>query len=1050
MQRIHVFLVCVYLVVSANSAFSQLKTLRTEDLRLVYYTTEHEYVAPYLAACFENSMAFHRQLFGYTPSEEVSVLLQDFDDIGYAGATGVPFNWMSIGIEPFEYVYEVSPTNERINWVMSHELLHVLASDQAAPSDRFFRTAFAGKVSPDDRDPVSLLYSYLTVPRRYAPRWYHEGMAVFMETWMSGGFGRVLGGYDEMVFRTMVADGAHFYHLVGLESEGTTTDFQVGQNAYLYGTRFIAYCAYRYGPEKVVDWVRRSEGTKRRYSAQFKHVFGKNLGDAWSEWIEWEHEWQQANLESVREYPLTEYRVLSERALGSVSRGYYDPDSGKLYSAVLYPAESAHVAEIDTDTWSAKKIANVRAPALYYVTSLAYDEVADRVFFTTDNGHGWRDLHGVDVKTKKTEMLIKNCRTGDLAFNRADKSIWGVRHDNGRSSLVRIPEPYDYYLTLLTLPFGMDIFDIDVSPDGEYFTSAIIDASGRRRLIRAPVDSLMIGETRYDVLFEFAKNTAANFVHSRDGRYLFGTSYYSGVSNVYRYDTQRERMEIITNGDTGFFRPVPVSEDSLIVFRYTSEGFMPVMIGIEPIDLLGYTPEEPQPGDTTAQSDTTTAADSSLVSGEDSVAKSDTTIRAIRFLGQAIVEEHPVVKDWTLGSPREVNLDSLTIEAGDYSAFRNIQLTSVYPIVQSYKTRVAWGLRASFMERNALHLFDIDALYTPSESLPDDEKGHVEATYLLWPWEFSFTYNRADFYDFFGPTKTSRKGYSLAISYDGNVFVEKPRRMDYTLKLSGYAGLEILPQYQNVRAVFEEYLSGYGQLSYTNLGKTIGGVEKERGVSWELNALSNWINPEEATINPDIPAGADSLIRASSRRNYPRVWFNWNYGFLLPWDHSSIWLRPSIGSSLVSRSPEPLNNFYFGGFGNNWIDHQSVDRYREYYAFPGIELNELAGTNYVKLLLEWELPPVRFSSLGVPSFYLNWAHLALFTTGIVTNVDAGAGETTLDGSPLRRELVNVGAQLDIKLVSFFALPYTFSLGYAASFEENRRYSDEFMISLKIF
>ena len=52
-----------------------------------------------------------------------------------------------------------------------------------------------------------------------------------METWMLGGIGRVMGGYDEMVFRTMVHDSAFFYHVIGLETEGTTIDFQVGVNS---------------------------------------------------------------------------------------------------------------------------------------------------------------------------------------------------------------------------------------------------------------------------------------------------------------------------------------------------------------------------------------------------------------------------------------------------------------------------------------------------------------------------------------------------------------------------------------------------------------------------------------------------------------------------------------------------------------------------------------------------------------------------------------------------------------------------------------------------
>jgi hypothetical protein len=69
-----------------------------------------------------------------------------------------------------------------------------------------------------------------------------------METWMAGGLGRAMGGWDEMVFRTMVRDDAYIYDVVGLESEGTSADFQTGANSYLYGTRFMTWLCYTYGP----------------------------------------------------------------------------------------------------------------------------------------------------------------------------------------------------------------------------------------------------------------------------------------------------------------------------------------------------------------------------------------------------------------------------------------------------------------------------------------------------------------------------------------------------------------------------------------------------------------------------------------------------------------------------------------------------------------------------------------------------------------------------------------------------------------------------------
>ena len=94
------------------------RVILTEDLRLLYYDEEHEFVTPHLARCFENAFEFHKRLFDYEPSEAVTVSLQDFDDHGYAGTTAIPYNFITLGIEPFEYVYDTCPTNERMNWAM--------------------------------------------------------------------------------------------------------------------------------------------------------------------------------------------------------------------------------------------------------------------------------------------------------------------------------------------------------------------------------------------------------------------------------------------------------------------------------------------------------------------------------------------------------------------------------------------------------------------------------------------------------------------------------------------------------------------------------------------------------------------------------------------------------------------------------------------------------------------------------------------------------------------------------------------------------------------
>ena len=90
---------------------------------------------------------------------------------------------------------------------------------------------FLGKVVPVSEHPETIFYSYLTNPRFASPSWYLEGAAVFMETWMAGGLGRAQGAYDEMVFRSMVLDDAHFYDPLGLVAEGTEIEVEIrGRN----------------------------------------------------------------------------------------------------------------------------------------------------------------------------------------------------------------------------------------------------------------------------------------------------------------------------------------------------------------------------------------------------------------------------------------------------------------------------------------------------------------------------------------------------------------------------------------------------------------------------------------------------------------------------------------------------------------------------------------------------------------------------------------------------------------------------------------------------
>jgi hypothetical protein len=961
----------------ASPGFAQLAELETRDLRLVYFDPTLTYVTPHAGRCFENALGFHRKLFSYTPSGPVTVLLDDFADHGNAAATAVPRNFVKVDMAPLSFAFETVVANERINWLMNHELVHVTAQDQAAGSDRFFRGLFRGKVAAVPAQPESILYFYLTTPRAAAPRWYQEGLAVFVETWMAGGQGRAQGAYDEMVFRSMVKDGARFYDPLGLVSEGVKVDFQTEVNSYLYGTRFMSYLAHERSPELVIEWARRGPGTKAYYASQFHKVFGRSLDEAWRDWIAWERVFQQKNLDAIRTYPLTPHVDLSPQGLGSVSRAYYDAERQLLYAGLNYPGVVSHVGAISIEDGSVRKLTDIKGPRIYTVTSLAWDPASRTLFYTSDN-NAFRDLLSLSPDTGDSRMLMKDARVGELVFRASDRSLFGIRALNGLATLVRIPHPYTEWQSLYTWPYGEVAYDLDLSPDGTQVSFSHGDASGKQSLRVSRIEALASGDAAPLAQFDFGSAIPSNFVFSPDGRYLYGSSYYTGVSNVFRYELSTGKLDAMSNTETGLFRPLPLGENELVVFRYTGQGFVPARIQARPLE----------------------------------------DVKEITFLGQQIAEKHPVVRDWKLGSPAAVPFDSLVTGKGRYGSVGRIRLESIYPVTQGYKEFAAVGMRANFSDPLFLNRASLTASYTPDSDLPEDERYHVQGEFQRYDWTLGFQVNGADFYDLVGPTKTSLKGWAVGVGYNRTLVYDVPRRLDLEADVTYYGDLDRIPDYQGIPTNFTDELATRVRLRYQDFRHSLGYVDEEKGLAWELGFSGDRVKGEV----------------------FPKLYSNLDLGLALPIKHSSLWLRGSAGWGPGDDRDEPFANFYFGGFRNNWVDYREEKRYRESPAFPGLEINEVGGTNYARGMVEWNLPPLRFRGAGTPSFYLTWLRPALFSSVLVTNADDGA---------LRRSIANAGAQVDLRLGVLSRLELTLSAGYAAAFESDQPTRHEGMLSLKV-
>lgn len=970
-------LACLLSLLACTPAAAQLKKVDVDQLQLVYLDPTETYLVPHAVQSLVASLQFQRRTFGFDPNSKVFVLLADFSDAADGGASVIPRDRVSIQIAPLGYAFETIAANDRIILIANHELVHIATMGLASRSDRLWRRLFSGRVSPIKEQPETVLYSYLTTPRMYAPRWFHEGAAVFADTWMDGGIGRAQGGWDEMVFRAMVRDGAPFHDPLALVSEGTKIDFQLQINSYLYGTRFMTWLARRYSPEQLVEWVSRKEESLGYYATQFRTVYGRSIEDAWAEWVRFEKEFQRKNLESIRKFPITPATDISPRALGSVSRAYFDEAAGKIYAAFNYPGVVAHIGSIDVGGGSVRHIVDVKDPIIYTVTSLAWNPDGRTLYYTTDNG-AFRDLVALDPATGRRRLLQKDARIGELGYSRPDKALWGIRHFNGIATLVRIMPPYSQWMQVHSFPYGTVPYDLDVSPDGTRLVASFGEVNGQQDVRILDVARLLEGDVTPVARFDFGSAAVPNnFVFSPDGRYLYGSAYLTGVSNIFRYEMASGKVEAVTNAETGFFRPVPLGGDELLVFRYSGQGFVPARITVKPTEDLG----------------------------------------TITFLGTTVVEQHPVLKDWNVTTAKPVVYEDLPKQVGTYGLAGGLKLESAYPVMQGYKDTQAIGVRLNFSDPLELNRVTVSGSYSPWGTLPSAERVHLSVGYERYDWKVRASLNSADFYDLFGPTRMGRKGYVFGVEHKSTLVYDDPKRLELTLGGRYSGNLDRLPAYQNVEVKVTKLASLEARLNYTNVTGSMGRVDDEKGQKASLVA-GTYVVDGKAVLG---------------------MYGTFDVGVPLGTKHSSVWLRSAAGFS-----PNDANNryanFYFGGFGNNWVDYRAEKRYREFYSFPGVELNEIGGRNFARSTVELNLPPWRYSRVGRPGFYLTWMRPALFAGVLATNIDAPS---------VRHVATDIGGQLDFRFTLLSNLDMTLSVGGAFAFEHGRPPRREAVISLRV-
>ena len=988
MKQILAILLASYSV----SLFSQeIYEMRNRDAQLFFFNKEQAQHVPHMMRMFAHGKALHSQIWDVKNPfrhQRPIMLLTDFEDSGNAGVATIPYNIIMIGTAPMNFSYFISPSTERYHHLFRHEYTHVVMSDKATKSDMRWRKLMGGKFSTSPEHPFSALWSYLGSPRWYAPRWYHEGIACFLETWTAGGTGRALGGYDEMYFRNLVREDSKMSTVVGLATEGSTTDFQLGANAYLYGTRFVNYLQYKYGFDKVREFYNRTEDSKRLFNSQFRKVFGESLTDVWDNWLCEEREHQHEQLKALSEYPVTAVSPIVAECMGSVSSPVIDKENDAMYLAVNYPGSLPHIERIDLKTQERESLCHLDDAMLYQTTYLTLDKRRQRLIYVT-NCNGMRGFNVYDLQRRKIVKKKKLQRVSDIVYDNVNDCMYGIFVNAGNSYLIRYDSDLEKSDILYTFAYGESVFDIDVSHDGNWISATKSGANGEQTLIRFNAKRLENADFSFETLYSMEDGNLGQFRFTPGDSVMVGSSYYTGVSNIWQLNLKSKELQLLSNTLSGLFSPVLQNDSSIIALECLRDGMRPVRMNREVIH----------------------------------------DANAVEYFGQKAHDRNPEPLDsmHTVWNPKEeITFSSIYDSISVYKPLGRLCFTGAYPEVSGFRDTESWnevtpvlGYHLAFQDPLGIHSLDLSLGISPWSHNRAENQYHAEANWKYRTWRATASWNPTSFYDLFGPTQRSRKGWQATIGYDWSMTAIGPVSTSWGFELGAYGRMDALPLYQDVSAEISHFQTLSAYFSQSKKNASLGATMVESGWGYSLSGYAYY-------------AGKEFM---------PTLNLSGEKGWLMPFlRNTCLWLREDVGQSFGS-GLSVFGNTYFGGFGNNWVDYGRTNRYRDRTSMAGAEINALSAHSFSKTSAELSLQPIRFRNAGFLNLYPTYTQCHIFCSHLFSN-PWGRGE--------KGNYTNLGIQLNTEVALFTYLKTTWSIGYAHIWD-NRTGSNRgaWLLSLKL-
>lgn len=498
-------------------------------------------------------------LYDWEPADKTHIVIQDTDDYTNGGAYYFD-NKILLWASPLQF--DLRGNSNWIRNVFTHEFSHIISLGKSMKFPISTPAAFVQVLDREKpfRDNIIMEYprgiASVPIANVVVPMWWAEGVAQYQ---YKDAPHDLFDSHRDMLIRDRALNGklldwmdaSHFGKM------GTGNE-----SVYNTGLAFVEYLSDKYGPEiqrKIA--LEASKKSVWSFNTAFKNIFGEDGRTMYAEWQNNLRADYQNDTQTIRDHlhagefvfmdaPSYLYTEISPDGDHIVVASSRKRDYIGLTS--LYEYKDGKLEKI-SDRTRGNMAFSPNGKKLYY---------AKRQQETLSNSV-WFDLMEYNFETQKETRLTYNARIYSVAVT-PDSQIYVVRVNDGSHNIFQFVED-DSMRAVTHFTDGEQVYTLRAHPNGKELIFDMALMHGR------DIYSLNLENQSIQPLIQ-SKFDNRHPVFADNGKSIIYSSDRTGIFNLYRYDLNTEKDELITNLTGAAFYPAWNEAEQSVWFTNFNDG----------------------------------------------------------------------------------------------------------------------------------------------------------------------------------------------------------------------------------------------------------------------------------------------------------------------------------------------------------------------------------------------------------------------------------------------------------------------------------------------